>query len=100
MSLREVFCQDKAISILQRAYASGKMAHAYIFAGADGVGKFKTAREWAKMLLCKDRSVENQFTDSCGSCESCRLLEADSHPDFHNIYKELVEFTEDGKDKK
>jgi len=104
MSLKEVFCQDKAITILQRALASGKLAHAYIFAGPEGVGKFKTAREWAKMLLCKNPVIEKtgsaQFADSCGSCQSCRPFEAGSHPDFNSIYKELLEFTKDNKGKK
>jgi len=100
MSLKEVFCQDKAIQILQRAYAVGRSAHAYIFAGLDGVGKFKTAREWGKMLLCRNPSVQGEFADSCGSCESCRLFEAGSHPDYQRVYKELLQFTEDGKGKK
>jgi DNA polymerase-3 subunit delta' len=104
MSLKEIFCQDKALSILQRALAADKMPHAYIFAGAEGVGKFKTAREWAKLLLCKNPTIKKtdseQFADSCGSCESCRLLEADSHPDFNHVYKELIQFTREGKDRK
>ena len=100
MSLKEIFCQDKAISILQSAFATGKLAHAYIFAGPEGVGKFKTAREWAKMLLCEDPVLENEFADSCGSCQSCRLFEAGSHPDFGMVYKELLEFTKDNKGKK
>jgi DNA polymerase-3 subunit delta' len=126
MSLKEIFCQDKAIDILQRAFASGKSAHAYIFAGLEGVGKFKTACEWAKLLLCKnpignrrqktedrnqsrderqETSIEHRVSsieyrdDSCGSCQSCRLFEAGSHPDFNSVYKELREFTTDGKDK-
>jgi len=100
MSLKDIFCQEKAISILQKAYAAGKSPHAYIFAGPEGVGRFKAAREWAKMLLCKNPVAENEFIDSCGSCRSCRLFEAGSHADFHHIYKELREFTKDGKDKK
>ena len=100
MSIKEIFCQDKAISILQKALASDKSPHAYIFAGPEGVGKFKTAHEWAKMLLCKSPLTENGFTDSCGLCQSCRLFEAGSHPDFHLIYKELLEFTKDGKGRK
>jgi DNA polymerase-3 subunit delta' len=104
MSLKEIFCQDKAIAILQRARASGKLAHAYIFAGPEGVGKFKTASEWARLLLCKSPVIEKtdatEFADSCGSCQSCRLFEAGSHPDFNPIYKELLEFTRDGKGKK
>jgi len=100
MSLKEIFCQDKAISILQRAFAVDKMPHAYIFAGPEGVGKFKTACEWAKLLLCKNPVMENGFADNCGTCQSCKLFEADSHPDFNSIYKELVQFTKEGKDRK
>jgi DNA polymerase-3 subunit delta' len=109
MSLKEIFCQDKAISILQRGLAADKMPHAYIFAGVEGVGKFKTAREWAKLLLCKNPVTEDGFADSCGTCQSCRMFEpspsegrgeSGSHPDFNHIYKELLEFTKDNKDKK
>ena len=105
MSLKEIFCQDKAISILQRAFAADKMPHAYIFAGPEGVGKFKTAYEWAKLLLCKNKVVAREsrivnqtpntkprttnFADSCGECDSCLSFETGSHPDFNPIYKEL-----------
>lgn len=79
-------------------------AHAYIFAGLEGVGKYKTAREWAKLLLCSDPQTKGTasapFADSCGSCESCTLVEAGSHPDYAHVYKELREYTRDGKDKK
>jgi len=100
MSIKEIFCQDKVITVLQKALAAGKVPHAYIFAGQEGVGKFKTAREWSKLLLCEDPVIENGFADSCGLCRSCRLFDAGSHPDFNPVYKELVEFTRDGKDKK
>ncbi len=104
MSLKEIFCQDKAIGILQRAFASGRMPHAYIFSGLEGVGKFKTAWELSKLLLCKEpvkeKTGSGEFADSCGRCESCKLFEAGSHPDFNLIYKELLEFTKDNKGKK
>lgn len=99
MSLKEILCQDRAIGLLQRAFVSGKSAHAYIFAGPDGVGKFKTACEWAKLLLCSNPVMKRGFADSCGLCESCKLFEAGSNPDFHHVYKELREFTIDGKGK-
>jgi DNA polymerase-3 subunit delta' len=99
MSFKEIFCQDRAIELLQRAFHSNRAAHAYIFAGPEGVGKFKTACEWAALLLCHDPVVVDGFAESCGKCRPCRLLEAGSHPDFNHIYKELREFTEDGKGK-
>ncbi|MBN2018625.1 MAG: hypothetical protein JW749_00180 [Sedimentisphaerales bacterium] len=122
MTLKDIFCQEKAINALQLAFVGDKVAHAYIFAGNDGVGKFTTARKFAKLLLCKNPfftaehaeaaekkhkinsacsavSAVNEFADSCGNCESCRLFEAGSHPDFEHVYKELIEFTEDGENK-
>lgn len=103
MSLKDIYCQDKAIAILQRALAADRAAHAYIFAGPSGVGKSTTAREWAKLLLCEEPrrqgSTGKPFADSCGTCGSCALCEADSHPDYARVYKELREFTKDGKDK-
>ena len=99
MPLKDIFCQEKAVASLEQAYDSGKVAHAYIFAGPDGIGKFTTAREFAKLLLCKNPVKRGDFTDSCGNCDSCRAFDSGSHPDFEHVYKELIEFTEDGKDK-
>ncbi len=97
MSFNDIFCQDKAVETLHRAFISDRLANAYIFAGPEGIGKFKTALEWAKLLLCDTPVIENHKADSCGSCRSCQLFEAGSHPDFNHVYKELKEFTEDGK---
>jgi DNA polymerase-3 subunit delta' len=103
MSLADVFCQDRAIDSLQRAFGAGKLAHAHVFVGAKGVGKFTTAKQWAKVLLCHDRVVSDRggidFHDSCGKCSSCMVFEGEGHPDFKHIYKELVKFTEKGKGK-
>ncbi len=100
MSLKEIFCQDGAIDVLQRAYASGKSAHAYIFAGSDGIGRFRTASAWAKLLLCQEPVTTDNAADSCGKCQSCKLFDAGSHPDFGHVYKELIQFTKEGKGKK
>jgi len=97
MSLKEILCQKKPLAILQKAYAANRIPHAYIFTGPDGVGKYTTAKQWAKLLLCQNPATENGFADSCSQCPSCKLLDADSHPDFIHIYKELFEYTEKGK---
>ena len=86
---------------MQRAYSTGRMSHAYIFCGADGVGKFSTASAWAKMLLCKNKNeitIGNKKTyDSCGNCRCCKVFQGRAHPDINIIYKELIEFTRNGK---
>ena len=101
MSLKDVHSQQRVIEFLQRAFCAGKMPHAYIFAGPDGVGKRTLAHQWAKMLLCLNRiekkNKEGISYDSCGKCRSCTVFEGGGHPDFNFIYKELVKFTKDGK---
>jgi len=103
MNLSDIFCQDKAVNSLKRAFETGRLAHAYIFDGIDGVGKFTTANAFAKLLLCKSPEIGEprhsdggaKHVDSCGKCESCKMLDSDNHPDFHHIYKELVQFSSD-----
>lgn len=102
MALKDIFCQNNAIETLQRAYASGRMAHAYLFSGEEGVGKKTTAQAWAKMLLCENKQVISKspyFTDSCGLCHSCRTFESGGHPDFQMITKEMIQFTREGKNR-
>ena len=99
MSIKDIYCQDVAISSLQRALAADRVPHAYIFAGPEGVGKFKTARAWAKLLLCKNKTEANNFFDSCRQCDSCKAFESESHPDFQHVHKELIRFTRDSKNR-
>ena len=102
MRFDSILCQDRPIAILQKAYSLDKWAHAYVFAGPDGVGKAKTAMAWAKLLLCEHPVTTSTPSgvprhDGCGTCRSCMLVEAGSHPDLNLVYKELKEFTKDGK---
>ena len=76
-----------------------RTAHAYIFAGPEGVGKFKTAAAWADLLLCLEPARQGERFEACGRCVSCRAWDGHAHPDFFHVYKELREFTKDGKGK-
>lgn len=66
------------------AHAEGRpsgLAHAFLLAGAAGVGKFHTARWWAARLQC-DRPAVCDSSDASGQlCPSCRQVAAGSHPD-------------------
>ncbi len=103
MSIKSIFSQDSAIDALQRAYGAERLPHALVFAGRDGIGRYKTAHELAKMLLCggreEEKSDDGVFYDSCGGCKSCKLMEAGSHPDFIDVYKELLPYTKEGRGK-
>jgi len=60
--------QDAITRTLRNALASGRLAHAYLFAGPRGIGKTTTARLLAKALLCPERTG----AEPCGTCPVCR----------------------------
>lgn len=89
--MRNVLGQERAREVLQRAAAGGRTHHAWIFHGPVGVGKFTTAMAWARVLLCPNAQPNLAgAVEACGSCESCKLAEAGTHPDLHVIRKELA----------
>jgi DNA polymerase-3 subunit gamma/tau len=59
--------QDAIVRTLRNALASGRIAHAYLFAGPRGIGKTTTARLLARALLCPAR----QGAEPCGVCPAC-----------------------------
>jgi DNA polymerase-3 subunit gamma/tau len=60
--------QDAITRTLRNALASGRIAHAYLFAGPRGIGKTTTARLLARALLCPER----KGPEPCGTCGVCR----------------------------
>src|SRR6266850_5976379 len=63
----DVVGQDAITRTLRNALASGRIAHAYLFAGPRGIGKTTTARLLARALLCPER----KGSDPCGACPAC-----------------------------
>jgi DNA polymerase-3 subunit gamma/tau len=66
----EVVGQQHVTRTLSNAIQSGRVAHAYIFSGARGVGKTTTARILAKALNC----VKGPAPEPCNECDSCREI--------------------------
>jgi DNA polymerase-3 subunit delta' len=67
-----------------KSYQTKRFAHALLFTGSAGLGKFKLAANLAKYLLCTDK--QNQ--GPCGKCHSCQLFDAKNHLDYHLIQSE------------
>lgn len=86
--LSDIFGQDDAITWLRQSYLADRLPHAMIFAGPVGVGKATTARALGRLFLCEKPKKDQ----SCGVCESCRVVDAGNHPDFHVITKELIRY--------
>jgi DNA polymerase III subunit delta' len=85
-SLSAIFSQDRAVGLLRNAIHEQRLPHALIFAGPAGVGKRSTADALAAILLCP----QSKDAKPCGHCESCRLMSAGNHPDFHLVYRQLI----------
>jgi len=69
---------------LFRRIIQGKLHHALLLQGQDGIGKAEFAQELARFLLCANK----QDSGACGQCQACKLNKAGTHPDFHEIESE------------
>lgn len=92
-----VLGQKKVKNILINQLKSGKIPHAYIFMGQDGVGKRFTAIEFAKILNCTTNDFKQTNTGACLRCINCEKISKNNHPDVHFIdfAKQAEMFDED-----
>ncbi|MEW6563460.1 MAG: DNA polymerase III subunit delta' [Pseudomonadota bacterium] len=65
----------------------GRLPHALLIKGAQGIGKREIAAEFARSLLCEQRGADGT---ACGACPSCHWLAQESHPDFRLIQPEAL----------
>lgn len=83
--LSRVLAQETALRTIDWALASGRIHHAYLFAGPDGVGKELAAFGLAQALVCEHRKDEGgggsprlrggedraPSARACGTCSAC-----------------------------
>ena len=61
---------------------SGRIPHAQLYTGAEGVGKLALALAVAQYICCEHR----EGGESCGRCPSCVQFAKLSHPDLHFVF--------------
>ena len=76
----EVAGQQHIVRTIKNALRTGKIAHAYLFAGPRGTGKTTMARLLAKGLNC-----EHGIGCQCNECKNCKAINEGTHPDVLEI---------------
>ena len=79
MSWQRVRGHEAQIQNFERIVRRGRLAHAYLFTGAAGIGKRLFAGELAKALLCE--SPPKGRLEACDRCAACLQVAAGTHPD-------------------
>jgi DNA polymerase-3 subunit delta' len=71
-----------AADLLKQHIAAGRVRHAYLLTGPDGVGKRTLAMRFVKALNCNQPPEQGEF---CGECSNCKRIEERVYPDLHII---------------
>jgi len=78
---QDVIGQEHITQTLMNAIKTDRLAHAYLFSGARGVGKTSVARVLAKAVNCR----EGQDSNPCNKCNSCLEITSGSSMDVQEI---------------
>ncbi len=78
MGWEEIIGQKTVIERLQNAVREERVAHAYLFFGPRGVGKFKTAIVMSQAINCSSKATDIP----CGKCSNCQHIQSGTHLDF------------------
>lgn len=80
-TFRDLIGQEHVSQTLKNAIDSGRVAHAFLFTGARGVGKTSSARILAKALNCE----QGPTADPCNVCPACMEITAGTSVDVLEI---------------
>ena len=76
MNFSNIVGHKNQILKLRNIFKSGKIPQALLFSGISGIGKRTIAIELIRYIFCKEKGLCDH------ECSECRLIEAETHPDF------------------
>ena len=82
MFFRDIIGHSELKRRLIEMVDSGRIPHAQLYTGAEGVGKLALALVVAQYICCEHR----EGGESCGQCPSCVQFAKLSHPDLHFVF--------------
>jgi DNA polymerase-3 subunit delta' len=82
MYFKDIIGQEEAKERLIQNVKEGKIAHAQLFCGGQGIGKLPLAIAYARYLSCQNPNDE----DACGKCPNCVKFDKLAHPDLHFVF--------------
>ena len=91
----DIYGHGRVKGVLAASLASGRLHHAWIFHGPEGVGKRTCAEAFGMALLDETTRVEAGAVVADGSSETARLAASGVHPDLHVVNKEMARFSDD-----
>ena len=91
MFFKDVIGQEEAKQRLIREAKEGKIAHARLFCGPEGIGKLPLAIAYARYLSCNNPGEK----DACGICPSCVKISKLAHPDLHFVFPVIKKKSKD-----
>ena len=82
MFFRDIVGHSELKQRLIEMVDSGRIPHAQLYTGAEGVGKLALALAVAQYICCEHR----EGGEPCGKCSSCAQFAKLSHPDLHFVF--------------
>ena len=77
LTLKDILGHEQIKEHFLNAAATGKVSHAYILSGEEGMGKKTLADAFAMTLLCEEDGKE-----PCMQCHACKQVLSGNHPDL------------------
>ncbi len=69
--------------LFKRSLQRGRLSHAYVLAGPEGIGKLQFARLLAKSVFCRNHELTE--LQVCGDCRACRAFGVGAWPDYIEV---------------